>query len=169
MRKYTKMWIIWISWILILILWVLIWKYGYNYFRYGMIVSTEELENRKIDEYNFWELEKVKNLLKWWNKDLYKFNTLKEFNEKYKANIKPIKNCYFLSNTEKFFGKADYILLFEIFSEKYKNIYKHEYYVYPEIKYNQIEWSLCWGHGWVCTADIIFWEYIETISNPCRD
>ncbi|MDP2103818.1 MAG: hypothetical protein Q8K26_02765, partial [Candidatus Gracilibacteria bacterium] len=87
MRKYTKMGIIGT---MILILGVLIGKYGYNYFKYGMIVSTEELENRRMDEYNFGELEKAKQILDNIGKNDKKFFTLKEFNEIYSANIKPI-------------------------------------------------------------------------------
>jgi len=176
MRKYTKIWIIWISWIMILIIWGLIWKYGYNYSKYGMIISTEELENRKIDEYNFWELEKVKSVLSKMNQDNFKFRSLTDFNEKYNQDIKPIKNCYYLVSTnyfDKYKWNSKYIFWFKLYSDKFKKKYWEKdrdwiiYYSYP--KYDLPYDAVCFGlWEWGC-SDFIYGIFLNTISNPCQD
>jgi hypothetical protein len=49
--------------------------------------------------YNFRQLEKTKPILESISKDANHFYTLKEFNELYNSSIKPIKNCYYVSNS----------------------------------------------------------------------
>lgn len=65
-----------------------------------------EQENIRIDEYNFNELEKVKPILEKLPQENKKIFTVKKFNELYNANIQPIKNCYYISNSN---GKYPYI------------------------------------------------------------
>ncbi|MDD4151572.1 MAG: hypothetical protein PHR68_03080 [Candidatus Gracilibacteria bacterium] len=136
---------------------------------YKINYDNQEKENLKIDEYNFTQLEKVKKIFENSYFNAKQFYTLKEFNKIYKTDIKPIKNCYILSNTENFFGQSGYTFMTKIYSNKFKNKYNHEYYIYPENTYNSIEKSLCGPHGGTCTADLVFSEYIKIITNPCRD
>jgi len=155
---------LWIIWIIILILLVLIWKYGYDYYKYEVNVSIEERENRKIDEYNFGELGKVKQILdNIWKNDK-KFFTFKEFNEIYSTNIKPIKNCYYVSNSN---WSENYIFWFRLESEKYINKYWNQNYAYP--KYDLPYDTVCFGlWEWGC-SNFILDRFIYTISNPCED
>jgi hypothetical protein len=57
-----------------------------------------EIENFKIDQYNFEQLEKVKAVFQNRSEDVLTFNSIEEFNVQYNAGIIPIKNCYYLSN-----------------------------------------------------------------------
>lgn len=168
MKKYIRVWIIWV---IILILLVLIWKYWYDYYKYEMNVSRDEQENRKIDEYNFEQLEKVKSVLDWLDKNSYKFDNIKEFNKNFNQNIKPIKNCYFLTSRNWYFDKSKwwgwYIFWFKLTSDRYKNKYWVEYYAYP--KYDLPIFKLCfWLWEWWCYDDNKE-SFIKTISNPCED
>ncbi|MBT3726236.1 hypothetical protein HOG21_00605 [bacterium] len=63
----------------------------------SIIKIQEPIEKRNIaiDEYNFKQLQKVKQLI---NKKKLKFKNLDDFNNKYNVNIKPIKNCYYISS-----------------------------------------------------------------------
>jgi len=159
--------------LLSLVLIILTWKYWYQYYIYNINPSQEELENQKIDEYNFEQLEKVKVILKDLNRNDKKFSSLSEFNKIYKVDIKPIKNCYILSNINNYFIDSNlensYMFMFSIYSEKYKNTYKKDYYIYPYNYYKNIEESLCWNNWWYCGSDIVYWNLIKTISNPCKE
>lgn len=136
-----------------------------------MNVNPQELENRKIDEYNLGELEKAKKILNDIWKGDEKFFTLKEFNSRYSANIKPIKNCYYVSNSN---WNEKYIFWFQLYSNKYKEKFwgKNEnddtiYYAYP--KYDLPYDTVCFGlWEWGC-SDFIYGKFHKTISNPCRD
>lgn len=158
MKKLNKKLIYVIVYLNILIA---IWLILYNY--------QKEQENIKIDEYNFEQFKKIWNILDKLDKKSYSFNNLKEFNQRFNQDIKPMKNCYFLSSTEDFFWKANYIFLFEIYSKKFNKKYNSTYYIYPESMYNLIEYSLCEKHWGICSADIVFSKYMETISNPCQN
>lgn len=130
-----------------------------------------EVENLEIDEYNFEQLEKVKNILDWLDKNSYSFENLKDFNEEFNQNIKPIQNCYLLSNWNNIFfnkSKDDYIFMFKLYSKYYFKKYKSIYYIYPEYKFNEIKNSLCSSHWWDCGTDMAFWDYLQVISTPCR-
>ncbi|MDD3646028.1 MAG: hypothetical protein PHH06_01315 [Candidatus Gracilibacteria bacterium] len=135
--------------------------------------NKQETENIKIDEYNFSQLEKVKSVLDGLDKDSYGFNGLKEFNEKFVQDIKPLKNCFDISNTNRFWGEnksgGGYVFGFKLYSKEYKKQYEKDYYIYPSSVYNSIEEGLCSKHGGVCYRDILFEGFIETISNPCMD
>ena len=171
MKKNIKI-TIWI--ILLIILWV-VWKYSYNYYNNQKVLAQEEQENIKIDEYNFEQLEKVKNILDWLDKNSYSFENLKEFNEKFNENIEPIKNCYFLSDRNSYFENLKwwwgYIFGFKLYSDKYqKELWEQylnhlSYYTYP--KYDLPSSYIC--DWWNCDWDIIFGSLIKTISNPCED
>ncbi len=69
-----------------------------------------------VDYYNFNQLEKAKIILDKIPENAEKFYTLKEFNEKYNTNIKPIKNCYYISNDN---WNQDYIFWFKLESLLY--------------------------------------------------
>ncbi|EKE28172.1 MAG: hypothetical protein ACD_3C00086G0016 [uncultured bacterium (gcode 4)] len=159
MKKYIQV----IAWILALIVLVLIWKYWYDYYRFERNVTAEEQVKRKIDEYNFEQLIKAKQILSNIWKDDKKFFTLKEFNQKYNANIKPIKNCYYVSNSN--WGKP-YIFWFQLESDKYKSIYWTGYYAYP--KYDLPYSKICYWTKASC-HDFTYNIYEHTISNPCED
>jgi hypothetical protein len=147
--------------LIVIILLLPLWKYWYEYYKYDMwIISVEEQENRKIDEYNFEQLEKVKNILKSIKRDDKKFSNLKEFNKQYKTNIKPIKNCYYMSNSN---WNEAYIFWFELYSNKFINKYWTENYVYP--KYDLPKDKVC---VWKC-IDVNFIKYIKILTNPCKD
>jgi hypothetical protein len=72
-----------------------------------LIFIIYEIININIDIYNFKQLEKVKSVLDSLDKNSYNFSNLKEFNKKFSQNIEPIKNCYFLSDRNRFFEKND--------------------------------------------------------------
>gem|GEM_PF-2637692 len=59
--------------------------------------NLSEEEKINIDEYNFEQLEKVKNILN--NIKDFNFISLENFNNKYNQSITSIKNCYFLIST----------------------------------------------------------------------
>ena len=122
-----------------------------------------------VDIYNFRQLEKAKPYLETIiPKSKYSYN-IKEFNENYSIygiNIKPIKNCYYIDTYN---WTEPYIFWFKLYSYIYKRKYNEEYYIYPESKYNLVWKWLCREYGWVCGADLFFWYFKETISNPCKD
>ncbi len=156
-----------IIWLLIVIISGITWKYWYEYYKHIEILNKQEQENIKIDEYNFEQLEQVKSILNSQSKNIHTFKNINEFNKNYNVDIRPIKNCYILANKDNIYlnleNKSDYIFLFNLYSKKYRKIYKNLYYVYPESKFKIIEESLCWNHWWVCGPDIIFWDYIKII------
>lgn len=92
-------------WILILYAWVFI---------YSLVFEQDKLV---IDRYNFRQLEKVKPILESIPKNAKKFHTLKEFNDIYKTDVKPIKNCYYVSNEN---GKYPYIFWFKLESLSFR-------------------------------------------------
>lgn len=162
--------------ILILIIsisWVI---YVYNKYNTKEIVTSEEQEKIKIDEYNFEQLEKIKSILDWLDKSSYSFDNLKEFNEKFNQNIEPIKNCYFLSDRNRYFETKSrivekwkwwYMFWFKLESDKYIKKYGEANYVYP--KYDLPVFKLCfWLWEWWCYDDNKQ-TFIKTITNPCKD
>jgi len=58
---------------------------------------TFEKEKIAIDRYNFEQRDKVKTIIE--NDKYYNtaFRDIKQFNSLYNSDIKPIKNCYYLS------------------------------------------------------------------------
>jgi hypothetical protein len=65
---------------------------------------TFEQDKIAIDIYNFNQLEKVKKTLCKLDKNSYKFDNINEFNKKFGQNIQPIKNCYVLSDRNRFYN-----------------------------------------------------------------
>lgn len=112
-----------------------------------------------VDIYNFRQLEKSKSIFESIPKEDYKFYTLKKFNSKYNAGIKPIKNCYYVSNDN---WNELYIFWFKLESIIYRLRYLNIYYAYP--KYDIPEHKIP-GMGW----DENYQDFIYTISNPCQD
>jgi len=107
------------TWVFLLSLLILVWRYWYDYFRYERNVTSEEYSKRKIDEYNFEQLEKVKDLLKNLKRSDKEFLSLSEFNKLYNAEIKPIKNCYYVKNYASS-NRVLYNFWFKLESDKYK-------------------------------------------------
>lgn len=121
-----------------------------------------------IDMYNFKQLGKAKPILENIPKDAETFYNLKQFNEIYHANIKPIKNCYLVNNYN---WKGEYIFWFKLESLIYMYIYWGEYFAYP--KYNLPKGRLCfwlniWGWGGECYDDNRL-HFEKVVSNPCKD
>jgi hypothetical protein len=58
---------------------------------------TLEQDKIAIDRYNFEQLEKVESILKNISEKDMHFYNYKQFNDEYNTDIKPIKNCYYLS------------------------------------------------------------------------
>jgi len=141
-------------------------------------------KNLYVDMYNFRQLEKAKPILEsLWENDKH-FYSLKEFNEIYNINIKPIKNCYSISNDN---WEYNYNFWFMLESYIYIYIYWKKSYIYPwyDMPYeNTCFWQwICEDEpDWIDTpysqakcefnsycdgSSIIKFE--ETISKPCKD
>lgn len=135
--------------------------------------NINELRNEYIDNYNFWQLEKVKDVLDKLDKNSYKIDDIKDFNKQFNQDIKPIKNCYFLSDRNWYFKNNNwgggYIFWFMLYSNKYIKNYWTLYYSYP--KYNLPENKICtwFGNMWWKCQDRVRERFESTISNPCRD
>lgn len=122
--------------------------------------SLTESENLKIDEYNFEQLEKAKNILRNLKRTDTKFSSLKEFNNIYNSNIKPIKNCYYINK----YNNKDRVLYnfwFKLESDKYIKKYWDENYIYP--KYDLPISKVCfWLGEWGC-YDLVYDKFNKTI------
>jgi len=121
---------------------------------------TFEKDKIAIDRYNFEQLEKAKPILETIDENTKKFYNLKEFNERYNAWIKPIKNCYSINmNNWKYFYK----FWFRLESLLYIYIYRTKLFAYP--KYDTPYQNVCmWGcFDWNRKA------FERIISNPCKE
>lgn len=116
-----------------------------------------------IDMYNFKQLEKAKPYLETIDENTKDFYNIKQFNERYNAWIKPIKNCYDISNYN---WKYPYIFWFKLESLIYIFIYKKSYFVYPG--YDAPIQIFC-GWGPECTEDVNRKIFERIISNPCEE
>lgn len=165
------------------------------FFIYDLIVnkkvlSVVEHENQKIDEYNFMQLEKVKEILKTKDTKEYNFENLEEFNTQFELNIKPKKGAYYLSKNN---WDLEYIFWFQLFSQKFiskyakksrsqysetylkelkqnykqsksnflSNIDTYNFYIYPW--YKHWIWLFC---GWSsdCSDDMGFNDFLWEIN-----
>lgn len=128
------------------------------------VFTFRELYYIYIDIYNFNQSEKVKLILKDLKREDKQFLYLKDFNEIYNENIKPIKNCYYIRNYSSE-DRVPYTLWFKFESIFYKTMYKTQYYVYPkyDIPYKTRCESWIWCYDW--NRD----NFEYTISNPCQD
>lgn len=133
---------------------------------------TFEKDKIDIDRYNFKQLEKVKIILKDYKKEDSYFNNVKQFNEIYNTDIRPIKNCYDISNYN---WKFSYIFWFKLESLIYIYIYGTDYYAYP--KYDIPYQNLClwffphWTEStssWGC-FDWNRRAFENIISEPCKE
>jgi len=125
-----------------------------------------------IDYYNFQQLEKAKPILESISENEPNFYNLTDFKDRYNINIKPIKNCYYISNNN---WNEKYIFWFKLESNYYKNKYNTEYYAYP--KYDKPIFTNClWWEGmhdewhwwgWCFDASRVYFE--KVISNPCEN
>ena len=160
MKKNTKNYLkILFTVLIILIIWAVI-RYEIQQEKLKQEAIKIEQENIKIDEYNFQQLEKAKPVLENIPEDAKVFYWLKEFNSIYKANIQPIKNCYFVGLKN---WKEKYIFWFKLESKKYISQYRTEYFAYP--KYDIPVDEICTWHCY--DANRPYFEYL--ISHPCKD
>jgi len=131
-----------------------------------------EEENILIDEYNIKQLETVKQVLNNLDKNSYSFSNINDFNIQFNQNIKPIDNCYFLSDVNSLYSdfykhfkidKKDYnwwyMFWLSIKSTKFQRIYWKKTYVYPYYNF-----PACIGN---CN-DGRYWKLDEIINNPCK-
>lgn len=126
---------------------------------YSYIFEQDKLA---VDRYNFEQLEKAKPILTQIPKDTKNLSTLKEFNDIYRVNIKPIKNCYYVRNDN---WSKPYIFWFQLESLISKFVYFWSYYAYP--KYDLPYQQVCvWG-GWC--YDHYKYLFKWTISHPCEE
>ena len=127
---------------------------------FWLILVLFESYNMFIDFYNFSQLKKAKPILE--NIDYSKdsFKDINEFNKKYNAWIKPIKNCY---DVVSYNWENDYLFWFKLESVIYKLIYWDKFYSYPS--YTIPEDLFCWW--WETCDDINKKIHLRTISNPC--
>jgi len=137
-----------------------LWTFTYSY--------LFEKEKITIDNYNFKQFEKIKIFLKDKRKGTFKFDDLKNFNEKYKLEIKPIKNCYYLSSYN---WDEKFLFWFQIESLFYKIIHFWKNYAYP--KYDIPSKRICTGMvvDWTvgeCYNDNRYNHFKAVISNPCK-
>ena len=141
----------------------LVWKYWYDYYN----ISSEEREKIKIDEYNFKQLEKVKSVLDKLDKNSYSVKDLNDFNKQFDIDIKPIKNCYYVTSRNRHFDNKKwggwYIFWFELESKTYIKKYWTQYFAYP--KYDLPKLQIC--DSWCYDKNQEDFEYI--ISHPCKD
>lgn len=109
-------------------------------------------------------MEEVKKALKNIPEEEMDFHSIGEFNKKYKTNITPIKNCYFISTYN---WNKPYIFWFKLESLIYKFVYFWSNYAYPS--YSKPIEQFCfwvWPNGW-CTLTTKK-PFIDLISNPCK-
>jgi len=126
----------------------------------------KEIKNIKIDNYNFGQLEKVKPILESISKNDETFYSLREFNQIYNTDIGPIKNCYYVSNSN---WNEKYIFWFQLESQKYIKQYWIKYFVYPKYDlpkdcvylwmWNQLAWC----------PDKTKDKFEDIISHTCKE
>ncbi|MDD2907400.1 MAG: hypothetical protein PHH98_02045 [Candidatus Gracilibacteria bacterium] len=127
-------------------------------------------KNLYVDMYNFKQLEKAKIILDNIPETNSKFYNLSDFNKKYGAEIKPIKNCYTVSNNN---GKYPYYFGFKLESKFLNLLYQDGYYVYPGYDIEVV--PLCIGlsigkpgEQIGCKKKKFSSDFIYTIINPCE-
>lgn len=143
-------------------------------------ILAYEQEAIQIDEYNFSQLEKVKQILKEVPIEEYDFRNIEEFNEQFNADITPIKNCYYIEATEiipiRYKEIWDwYIFWFKLESRKYQKKHNIEYFAYPEysLSYNRACDADLWPWWlfdvvWMTCDDRSWWNFKWRTSRPCR-
>ncbi len=143
-------------------------------------ILAYEAEAIEIDEYNFSQLEKVKQILKDIPMKEYDFGNVEEFNEQFNADITPIKNCYYIQATNGNISEYKniwqwYIFWFKLESRKYQKKHNIEYFAYPE--YNLSYWNVCLADLWpgglfdvigTTCEDRNWWNFKWRISRLCR-
>lgn len=133
-------------------------------FTFFWLFILSELFALFIDFYNFRQLEKVKVVLKDIKREDKEFYNLKELNDIYNINIKPIKNCYDITKFDNI-KKPKYMFWFKLESYIYRNIYWEKYYAYPKYSYDTSR--MC--TSWVWCYDASMEYFIKTISNSCEN
>lgn len=151
---------------------------------YSLIYEQDKLA---IDRYNFNQLKQIKPILKTLNMWSIWFRYIWDFNKVYNANLKPIKNCYYISDEN---WDHPYILGFQLESLFYKFLHFWKNYAYPTYdipKRILCTWKKAISKNW---CDFKFWEnfcynlgsnnvnkngcsivgkeiFIDKISKPC--
>lgn len=125
---------------------------------YSLIYEQDKLA---IDKYNFQQLDKVREILKNLKREDKQFFSLKEFNVIYNSDIKPIKNCYYITNY-KSEDRIPYTFWFQIESLIYRFIHFSVNYAYPkyDLPYDRICASWCYDRNKAI--------FEATISRPCQ-
>jgi hypothetical protein len=164
------------------------WKNLYNNKKTKILIKIliwlfiiNESYNIYVDIYNFRQLEKAKIILEKIPRGDYLFYWLDKFNNKYNANIVPIKNCYYVSNDN---WKYNFIFWFKlesfinrifiwqqkklITSNNIESLYYNfwffnYYYTFPKYDLPIDTIATIWS------SDINFTNFLYTISNPCQD
>lgn len=154
-QKIIKSWI-YVS-IFTIILYVSIWIYSFIF----------EQDKLAIDKYNFKQLEKAKLILDKVPNEKIEFYSYDNFNEIYKTDIKPAKNCYVFNDSN---WDKPYIFWFQLESLIYRYIYFWKNYAYPS--YSRHNDTVCFGEysNWASGGCYNNKQsFIDTISNPCQD
>lgn len=115
-----------------------------------------------IDVYNFNQLRKVKKVFE--KEDILYVRNLVDFNEKYNMDVKPLNNCYYISNLN---WDEPYIFWFKLESSLFLKIFGNEYYAYP--KYDLPVHKVFLWLGWWWIDDMNRDKFEGIISNPCED
>lgn len=135
------------------------------YFSVNKELSLEkkvEQENILLDEYNFKQLEKAKTFLMQNSLSGKNFFWLDEFNELSNLDIKPLKDCYYISSSN---WEEDYIFWFQLYSNKYKDKYWNDFYAYPRYSI-PVEYFCWWSID--CNDDLSLNWFMITIKRPCN-
>ncbi|NVP17846.1 hypothetical protein HUU51_03970 [Candidatus Gracilibacteria bacterium] len=147
-----------VKYIKILIIFLLI-LYILSYVLIAIYSFTFEKDKIAIDRYNFEQLEKAKPILETIGEKDERFFSLNEFNERYGTDIKPIRNCYYVSNYN---GNEKYIFGFKLESLFNIYIYKKNYFAYPK-------YDMPYLKRLPADYDLNLSMFEETILKPCRD
>lgn len=128
--------------------------------------SVYEPEKMDMDRYNFNQLNQIKPILKRLDMWSIWFRYIWDFNKIYHANIKPIKNCYYISDEN---WDYPYIFWFQLESLFYKFLHFWENYAYPT--YDIPKQRQCFGLliNWATGGCKVIWKeiFIDKISKPC--
>jgi len=141
--------------------------YKNKYFKKSIVILivlliAREIYNIYVDVYNFQQLEKAIPILESIPDSDYWFYWLDKFNDKYNADIQPIKHCYYVSNSN---WDYPYIYGFKLESLVYKIKYLNFYHVYPG--YDLEVEPLCTQY--YCVENINYVTFKKAVSNSCKD
>lgn len=135
----------------------------YVYILIPVTLLCFEIYGLIIDGYNFVQRNKIIKIINE-NKisDNLTLSDLWDFNIAYKADISPIKNCYYFTNRSE---TQSYMFWFKLESKILRTFYGTEYYAYP--KYDLPYQEFCPALYWSCSdGNKDTFKYV--ISRPCN-